>query len=246
MKANLSAIIVTLALLPITSTNAQTTESMDNDQDATKAVQEQKAKAVDTVIKEELPVENSAEIEQTIEEATNVLAEDSSANAEVEQSAEEAMGVVEEEASVELEIEQESTEALFESSSDEDSILDETLSELSGEEALGSEIGQDSGTFRFERPIPQEGDIYLPVLDDAKVFAEFIDSLPAVVNYYTYATEEEIITFYTENFGEPIEQERKRGRLTVTYYLDNIATRVVISEQDNYRQVDVLQEDASL
>lgn len=126
--------------------------------------------------------------------------------------------------------------------------VDDFSDELAGEEALGLDESGDtnSNAYNFERPLPNEGDVYIPVLDDAKVFAEFIDSLPAVVNFYTYATEDEIIAFYSENYGEPVEQERKRGRLTIIYYLEDIATRVVISEQDNYRQVDVLQEDAML
>ncbi len=100
--------------------------------------------------------------------------------------------------------------------------------------------------YNFERPIPAEGDVQIPVMDDARVFAEFIDDLPAVVNYYTDATEEDVIAFYTEYFDQPVEQERKRGRLTVIFYLDDISTRVVISQQDQYRQVDVLQESAAL
>lgn len=113
-------------------------------------------------------------------------------------------------------------------------------------ESLDSEETFNPNAYNFIRPIPEEGDVFIPVLSDAKVFAEFIDELPAVVNFFTMASEDEIIAFYSDNYGEPVEQERKRGRLNVTYYLEDISTRIVISEQDNRRQVDVLQENAAL
>jgi len=101
-----------------------------------------------------------------------------------------------------------------------------------------------STPYNFERPPLGEGGVSIPVVNDARVFAEFIDKFPAVVNYYTRLTEQEIINFYSESFGEPISQERKRERLTVYYLLGGISTRVVISEQDNQQQVDVIQEDS--
>ncbi|WP_147302653.1 hypothetical protein [Thalassotalea euphylliae] len=131
------------------------------------------------------------------------------------------------------------TEASFEQSVQEDS-------QGFNPETLDSEDAFSPNAYNFVRPIPEEGDVYIPVLSDAKVFAEFIDELPAVVNFFTMASEDEIIAFYRDNYGEPVEQERKRGRLNLTYYLEDIATRVVISEQDNRRQVDVLQENAAL
>ncbi|MFD2165942.1 hypothetical protein ACFSJY_06645 [Thalassotalea euphylliae] len=134
------------------------------------------------------------------------------------------------------------TDIYAEDTQDQLSDLDSTIDSLSGEESLASGFESAFDAYNFERPIPMEGDVVLPILDDAKVFAEFIDGYPAIVNYYTYASEDDVIAFYSGNYGEPIEQERKRGRLTVTYYLDEISTRVVISEQDNYRQVDVIQE----
>ena len=122
-----------------------------------------------------------------------------------------------------------------------ESVAEAADSEIANEMATDdTEVVQSSG-FKFQRP-PSEGDLYIPVLDDARVFAEYIDKLPAVVNYFTMAPENEVISFYQQVFGDIIVQERKRGRLTLSFISDTYATRVVISEQDDRRQVDVIQE----
>lgn len=124
--------------------------------------------------------------------------------------------------------------------------LDSMMTELSDAEQNPSSFNVSSETtstsYNFERPPLGSGDIFIPVVADARVFAEFIDKLPAVVNYYTRFSELAVIEFYSESFGEPVSQERKRERLTVTYLLGDISTRVVISEQNEQQQVDVIQE----
>lgn len=77
---------------------------------------------------------------------------------------------------------------------------------------------------------------------DAQVFAEFSDKMPVVVNYFTSATEAEVLAFYQEAYGKLVSQERKRGRLTSYFSVDDMAVRVVISQQNNKRQVDILVE----
>lgn len=127
-----------------------------------------------------------------------------------------------------------------------DEELDTMMTELSSTEQNASSFNVSSETtstpYNFERPPLGSGDIFIPVTGDARVFAEFVDKLPAVVNYYTRLSELEVIEFYSESFGEPVSQERKRERLTVTYLSGDISTRVVISEQDEQQQVDVIQE----
>jgi hypothetical protein len=80
----------------------------------------------------------------------------------------------------------------------------------------------------------------IPTLDDAKIFADFSDSTPAVLNYFTASSQVQVIDFYKQSYGEAVTQETKRGRLTLTYKKEDQAIRVVISEQDNKRQVDVI------
>jgi len=95
-------------------------------------------------------------------------------------------------------------------------------------------------------PIPEnKTNSYIPLLEGAVIFANFDDALPAVVNYYIQLSEQEIIDFYQQSFGDAITQDRKRGRLTLTYQSDDLLKRVVISEQNGKRQVDVIVEQAT-
>ena len=57
----------------------------------------------------------------------------------------------------------------------------------------------------------------VPVIDNARVFAKFTDELPAVINYFTSASEQNIIKFYQNSYGKILNKERKRGRLTVNF-----------------------------
>ena len=86
------------------------------------------------------------------------------------------------------------------------------------------------------------GVIAIPVLEDAQIFAEFSDSLPAVINYFTEKTEVQVIEFYQQAFSEVHSQERKRDRLTLKYQQGEEKMRVVISQQNNKRQVDIIVE----
>ncbi len=82
--------------------------------------------------------------------------------------------------------------------------------------------------------------VVIPMMDNAQVFADFTDDMPAVLNYFTRASEAQVIEFYQQQFGEAITQARKRGRLTLSYQQEKRIMRVVISQQNNKRQVDVI------
>ena len=84
--------------------------------------------------------------------------------------------------------------------------------------------------------------ITIPIVENARVFAQFDDEYPAVVNYFTPLSEQEVISFYQKKYGEILTQERKRGRLMLKFADDNNNIRVVISKQNKMRQVDVLVE----
>ena len=77
---------------------------------------------------------------------------------------------------------------------------------------------------------------------DAQIFAEYKDKYPTVLNYFTHSSEAEIIAFYQKQYGEVLSQNLKRKRLTLFFTEDNVSIRVVISQQNNKRQVDVLSE----
>jgi hypothetical protein len=84
--------------------------------------------------------------------------------------------------------------------------------------------------------------IVIPMMANTRVFADFTDELPAVLNYFTSATQKQIIDFYQQHYGEYLSQETKRGRLTLTYQQEKQSIRVVISQQNKKRQVDVIVE----
>ena len=87
--------------------------------------------------------------------------------------------------------------------------------------------------------------VRIPTMSDARIFAEFRDKTPAVVNYFSKSMEEDIISFYQKEYGQPLGQERKRGRLTLNFKKDMQNIRVVISHQNNMRQVDVIVESSA-
>jgi hypothetical protein len=84
--------------------------------------------------------------------------------------------------------------------------------------------------------------VIIPIMTDAQVFADLTDKLPAVVNYFSNATEEQIVGFYQQKYNGFLSQERKRGRLTIIYEQEKQYIRVVISQQNKKRQVDVIVE----
>ena len=81
---------------------------------------------------------------------------------------------------------------------------------------------------------------YIPLMADAVIFANYDDELPAIVNYYTQASEDEIILFYQASFKKELTKERMRGRLTLNYNTDDRTITVIISPQNNKYQVDVI------
>ena len=82
--------------------------------------------------------------------------------------------------------------------------------------------------------------VSIHIMSDARVFAQFDEEIPAVVNYYTKKSEQSVISFYKKNYGSPISSKRLKGRLTQKFNHGGNRIRVVISEQDNHRQVDVM------
>ncbi len=117
------------------------------------------------------------------------------------------------------------------------SITSDTNIEGSYSQTSGTSEGSDENV---SRTVINNGVINIPVLDDAQVFAELTGSLPAVINYFTNASEAQAIDFYQQAFGKANSQERKRGRLTLKYTEGEEAMRVVISQQNKKRQVDVI------
>lgn len=82
--------------------------------------------------------------------------------------------------------------------------------------------------------------ISIDVISDARIFAKFDTEIPAVVNYFTKKSEQNVIDFYRGKYGKPSSSKRLKGRLTQKFSHNDQYIRVVISQQDNFRQVDVM------
>lgn len=85
---------------------------------------------------------------------------------------------------------------------------------------------------------PQQ--IQIPVIEDAQVFAEFIDGYPAMTNYFTESSFEQVTSFYTEKYGPSIEQQTRYGRLELKFSDMGNVIRVIVAKQNNRQEVDVM------
>ena len=112
------------------------------------------------------------------------------------------------------------------------------------EQLLETESANDTMLIEAMPVVTSRANSYIPLIEGAIIFANYSDELPAMVNYYTQTSEQEVIAFYQKSFGDAISTERKRGRLTLIYQADDLIKRVVISQQNNKRQVDVIVEKA--
>ncbi|MBU2893806.1 hypothetical protein KO495_10780 [Colwellia sp. D2M02] len=92
----------------------------------------------------------------------------------------------------------------------------------------------------FLEHITKSENQFIPVIQDAIIFANFGDELPAIVNYYTFANQAHIIKFYQEAYGELVSQDTQYGRLTLHFRANEQQIRVIISPQDKKQQVDVI------
>lgn len=82
--------------------------------------------------------------------------------------------------------------------------------------------------------------IDIAVIEGAKIFAEYLEDTPAIVNYFSQASEQDIIDFYQNRYGTANRTDTKRGRLTLYFTVDDSELRVIISKQGKSHQVDAM------
>lgn len=95
-------------------------------------------------------------------------------------------------------------------------------------------------TVTFAKDETNKNNVVIPVIEKAQIFAELTDGTPAVLNYFTESTEEQIIDFYRNNYGTALFNEKKHDQLTLVYKQASQTIRIVISQQGNKRQVDII------
>ncbi len=80
----------------------------------------------------------------------------------------------------------------------------------------------------------------VPLVNDAREFARLDTKLPAVLSYFTRQSMSQLQQFYQQQLGEPNNSEMVHGRLNLYYRLNQQQVRILISEQNDWRQVDIM------
>ncbi|NMP16775.1 hypothetical protein [Thalassotalea sp. Y01] len=103
-----------------------------------------------------------------------------------------------------------------------------------------AEQSQPLATPSDSEQVGSESTINIPVLDDAHIFSQFNDELPAMVTYFTKSDFDQVRQFYSEQFGAPSSDRIQYGRLELHFdHLGN-DVRVIVDEQQSHHEVDVI------
>ncbi|KGJ95796.1 hypothetical protein [Thalassotalea sp. ND16A] len=84
--------------------------------------------------------------------------------------------------------------------------------------------------------------IEIPLLSDAQIFSKFDDKYPAMVNYFTKSTFDDVTVFYSNQFGSPVSEQTRYGRLELHFEHMQQNIRVIVAKQKHHREVDVIVE----
>ncbi|KKO47404.1 hypothetical protein WG68_01920 [Arsukibacterium ikkense] len=80
----------------------------------------------------------------------------------------------------------------------------------------------------------------VPLASDAREFARLDNKLPAVLSYFSKQSMSQLQQFYQQQLGEPSNSTMIHGRLNLFYRLNQQQVRILISEQNDWRQVDIM------
>ncbi|SNY55383.1 hypothetical protein SAMN06297280_2855 [Arsukibacterium tuosuense] len=80
----------------------------------------------------------------------------------------------------------------------------------------------------------------VPLTNDAREFARLENKLPAVLSYFSRQSLAELQDFYRQQLGEPDNSAMVDGRLNLYYRVNQQQVRILISEQNDWRQVDIM------
>lgn len=80
----------------------------------------------------------------------------------------------------------------------------------------------------------------VPLSADAREFARLENKLPAVLSYFSKQSMPELQGFYRQQLGEPDNSVVVHGRLNLYYRVNQQQVRILISEQNDWRQVDIM------
>jgi len=80
----------------------------------------------------------------------------------------------------------------------------------------------------------------VPLTADAREFARLENKLPAVLSYFSRQSTAQLQDFYRQQLGEPDNSIVVDGRLNLYYRVNQQQVRILISEQNDWRQIDIM------
>lgn len=82
----------------------------------------------------------------------------------------------------------------------------------------------------------------VPLPADAREFARLDAKLPAVMSYFSQQSMSSLQQYYQQQLGAPRNSQMVHGRLNLYYSVNQRSVRILISEQHDWRQVDIMVE----
>ncbi|MDP2715294.1 MAG: hypothetical protein Q8O77_10830 [Rheinheimera sp.] len=87
----------------------------------------------------------------------------------------------------------------------------------------------------------QANDFYqIPIPADAREFSRLDSKMPAVLSFFSQQTESELRDYYIQQLGEPANEQTLYGRQHLYFNVNNNQVRILISGQNDWRQVDIM------
>ncbi|MGP9801654.1 hypothetical protein [Rheinheimera sp. NSM] len=95
-------------------------------------------------------------------------------------------------------------------------------------------------TLAFSSNLAAQDFFQIPVASDAREFARLDNKIPAVLSYFSQQTEQSLRDFYIQRLGEPVNEQTLYGRQHLYFNVNSNQIRILISSQDDWRQVDIM------
>lgn len=80
----------------------------------------------------------------------------------------------------------------------------------------------------------------VPIPAQAREFARLDNKLPAVLTYFSQQSTAALHDFYLQQLGQPDNEQTIYGRLHLYFTVDQKQIRILISEQNDWSQVDIM------
>lgn len=87
----------------------------------------------------------------------------------------------------------------------------------------------------------EANDFYqVPLPADAREFARLDNKMPAVLSFFSQQTESSLRDYYIQQLGQPEMAQQHYGREQLYFTVNGNRVRILISSQDDWRQVDIM------